>query len=101
MLLDETSPGFAPPIAKHNAEVVGNPGDGAPVCVAKSVAYGVFAHFFGRAAPDVAEFVPQAQMIPMPETIEASGGPLFFEIEKAARHFAVDAAALEDTTVDH
>ena len=101
VLLDESAPGLAASIAKHQAEAVGNAGDGAAVGVAKRIAHGFFGHFFRSAAPDVSEFVAQAQMIAMAEAIKTSIGTLFFEIEEAARHFAVDATALEDTTVDH
>src|SRR5580658_2985257 len=101
VLLDKSAPGFAAPIAKHHAEAVGDSRDGATVGVAKRIAHGFFGHFFRGAAPDVSEFVAQAQMIAMAEAIKTSIGTLFFEIEEAARHFAVDTTALEDTTVDH
>ena len=101
VLLDEASPGFAAPIAQHDAKTVGDAGDGAAVGVAKGVTYRFLAHLFRRAAPNVSEFVTQAQMIAMAETIKTRAGTFFFEIEEAARHFGVDAAALEDTTVDH
>jgi len=100
-LFDESAPRFAAPIAKHHAKAVGNSRDGAAVGIAKRVSDGFFAHLFCGAAPDVAEFVPQAQMIAMAEAIETRAGTLFLEIEEAARHFAVDAAAVEDTTVNH
>ena len=40
-------------------------------------------------------------MIAVTEAIEMSVGTLFFEIEKAARHFSVNAAPFEDTMVNH
>jgi hypothetical protein len=101
VLLDESAPGFAAPIAQHDAKTVGDAGDGAAVSVAKGVTNRFLAHLFRRTAPDVAEFVTQAQMIAMTETVKTRAGTFFFEIEEAARHFGVDAAALEDTTMDH
>ena len=101
VLLDKSAPGFAAPIAQHDAKTVGDAGDGAAVGVAKGVTHRFLAHLFRRDAPDVAEFVTQAQMIAMAETIKARAGTFFFEIEEAARHFGVDAAALEDTSMDH
>ena len=100
-LLDESAPGLAAPIAKHNAEAVGNPGDGAAIGVAKRVADRLFADLFRGAAPDVAEFIAQAQVIAMAEAVQAGTGTLFLEIEEAARHFRVNAPAFEDTLVDH
>jgi hypothetical protein len=101
LLVDKSAPGFAAPIAKHDPEAVGNAGDGTAVGVAKRVADRFLAHLFSGTAPDVTEFVAQAQMIAMAEAIETRTGTLFFEIEEAARHFAVDAAAFKDTLVDH
>jgi hypothetical protein len=101
VLLDESAPGFAAPIAQHDAKTIGYAGDGAAVGVAKRVAYRFLAHLFRRAAPNVAEFVTQAQMIAMAEAIKTRAGTFFFEIEETAWHFGVDAAALEDTTMDH
>src|ERR1700733_13749743 len=100
-LIDESAPGFAAPIAQHHAEAVGDSRDGAAVRVTERVADRFFAHLFGRAAPDVAEFVAQAQVIAMAEAVQACAGTLFFEIEEAARHFGVDAAAFEDTLMNH
>jgi hypothetical protein len=100
-LLDKAAPGFASTIAEHNTEAIGNSRDGAAICVAKRVADRFLAHLFRRAAPDVAEFVTQAEVIAMAEAIETCAGTLFFEIEEAARYFAVDAPALKDTTMDH
>jgi hypothetical protein len=101
VLLDESAPGFAAPIAKHNSKAVGNSGDGAAVGVAKRVADRFFAHLLRSAAPDIAEFVAQAQVIAMAEAVQARASTLFLEIEEAARHFAVGAPAFEDTVLDH
>jgi hypothetical protein len=101
VLLDEPAPGFAAPIAQHDAKTIGDARDGAAVGVAKGVAHRFLTHLFRRAPPNVAEFVTQAQMIAMAEAIKTRAGTFFFEIEEAARHFRVDAAALEDTTMDH
>jgi hypothetical protein len=101
VLLDKSAPGFAAPIAQHDAKTVGDAGDGAAVGVAKGVTYRFLAHLFRCAPPNVAEFVTQAQMIAMAEAIQTRFGTFFFEIEEAARHLGVDAAALEDATVDH
>jgi hypothetical protein len=100
-LLDESAPGFATSIAKHDAEAVGNSRDGASVCVAERVPDGFFAYLFRGAAPDVAEFIAQAQLIAMAKPIKTCTGTLFFETEEAAGHFAVNATAFEDTTMDH
>jgi len=101
VLLDESAPGLAASIAKHQAEAVGNAGDGAAVGVAKRVADRFVGHFFGCSAPDVAEFVAQAQVVAMAEAIKTRAGTLFFEIEEAARHLTVDTPAFEDTTLYH
>lgn len=100
-LIDESAPSLAAAIAKDNAEAVGNTRDGAAIGVAKRVADGFFADLFRGAAPDVAEFVTQAQVIAMAEAIKTCAGTFFLKIEEAARHFAVDAAAFEDTLMDH
>jgi len=101
VLLDESAPGLAASIAKHQAEAVGNAGDGAAVGVAKRVADRFVGHFFGCSAPDVAEFVAQAQVIAMAEAVQARSSTLFLEIEEAARHFAVRAPTFEDTILYH
>jgi hypothetical protein len=101
VLLDESAPGFAAPVAEHDAKAIGNSRYGAAVCVTKCVADRLFAHLFRGATPDVAEFVAQAQVIAVAEAIKTRAGTLFLEIEEAARHFGMDAPALEDTTMDH
>jgi hypothetical protein len=37
----------------------------------------------------------------MAESIKTRAGALFFEIEETAGHFAMNATAFEDTTMDH
>ena len=101
VLIDESSPGLAAPVAQHNAKAVGNPGYSAAVCVAKGIANRFFAYLFGRTAPDVTEFIAYAQVIAMAEAVETSFSTLFLEIEEAAGHFTVRAPAFEDTTLDH
>jgi len=101
MLVDESTPGFAAPIAQHNSEAIGNTGDGAAVRIAKRIAHRFFTHLFGGAAPNVAELVPQTQVFAVPEAVQARVSTLFLEIEEAARHFTVDSPAFEDTLVDH
>jgi hypothetical protein len=101
VLLDESAPGLAASIAKDQAEAVGNACNGASVGVAKRVADRFFAHLFGRSAPDVSEFIAQAEVIAMAEAIKTRAGTLFLEIEEAARHFTVDATAFEDAPLYH
>ena len=101
VLLDEPAPGLAASVAQHQAEAVGNARDGAAVGIAKRIADRFFGDLFGRSAPDVAEFIAKAQMIAMAEAIKTRAGTLFLEIEEAARHFAVDATAFEDTALNH
>jgi hypothetical protein len=101
VLIDETAESLAAAVAQHNPEAVGNSGDGAAVGVAKRVANRFLAHLFRRPAPDIAVLIAQSQMIAVTEAIEMSVGTLFFEIEKAAWHFSVNAAPFEDTMVNH
>src|SRR5208282_1725517 len=87
-LLDKTAPGFAAPIAQHNAEAVGDARDCAAVGVAKGVTNRLFTHLFGGAAPDVAKLVAQSKVIAVAESIQARVGALFFKAEEATRNFA-------------
>jgi hypothetical protein len=100
-LIDEAAESFAAAVAQHNSEAVGNSRDGAAVGVAKRVAHRFLAHLLRRPAPDIAVLIAQSQVIAVTEAIEMSVGTLFFEIEKAAGHFAVNAPAFEDTMVNH
>ena len=101
LLLDKSAPGFAAPIAQHDTKTIGDAGDGAAVGVAKRVADRFFGHLFGRSTPDVSEFIAQAQVIAVAEAIKTRAGAFLFEIEEAARHFAVDATAFEDAPLYH
>jgi hypothetical protein len=56
---------------------------------------------FSAVPRHVAEFIAQAQLIAMAKPIKTCTGTLFFETEEAAGHFAVNATAFEDTTMDH
>ncbi len=100
-LLDESAPGFTAAVAQHDSETVGYAGNSAAVSVSKGVAHGLLGYFFRSTTPDIAEFITQAKMIAVTEAIEARAGGFFFKIEEATGHFAVYAAALENTTMNH
>src|ERR1700722_862532 len=100
-LLDKPAPGFAAPIAQHQAEAVGNARDRATVGVAKCVAYRLLTDLLRGAAPNIAKLVTQSQVIAVAETVETGVGPLFFKAEEASRHFAVGAPALKDAAMNH
>src|SRR5580700_8904557 len=99
-LFDKPAPGFAAPIAQHQAEAVGNARDRAAVGVAKCVAYRLLTDLLRGAAPNIAKLVAQPQMIAVAETVETGVGPLFFKAEEASRHLAVGAPSLEDAAMD-
>ncbi len=85
LLVDEAAPGLSTAIAEHDAETVGNPRYSSTVGVTEGIAHRIFAHLFGRAAPYVAKLIAQAQVVAVPESIEARAGGLFLEVEKTPR----------------
>jgi hypothetical protein len=100
-LLDKPAPGFAAPVAQHQAEAVGNARDCAAVGVTERVANRLLTDLLRGAAPNVAKLVTQSKVIAVAKTVEACVGPLFFKVEEAPRHLAVSAPALKDAAVDH
>jgi len=97
MLFDESAPGFAALVAQHKAPRVGNAGDRSPEGVAETVADRVVGAFFCRAAPDVAEFIAQADEIAITEAGEPGPGPLLLQAKPASRQ----SVALAPAPVDH
>lgn len=93
--VDETAPDVAALIAENDVAADADTADGAAVAIAQAVAHGIVGLRFGFAAPDIAEFVSEADKVAVSGAMDHFASSCRFEAVVAVSGAEAFAASVQ------